>query len=68
MPICEAECRPVRGTKTARAVRVTFARWLIAPLTFEPAADIADTSFEPTWFELGSLGSFAEIRAISPLK
>jgi len=45
-----------------RAVWLTFARWLVAGLTFQLAADIVNTSFSPTWEELGHLGAIAVIR------
>jgi len=45
-----------------RRVWLDFARWLVAGLTFQMAADIVNTSFEPTWDELGRLGTIAVIR------
>jgi uncharacterized membrane protein len=45
-----------------RRVWLDFARWLVAGLTFQMAADIVNTSFEPTWDELGRLGLIAVIR------
>jgi uncharacterized membrane protein len=45
-----------------RAVWLTFARWLVAGLTFQMAADVVNTSFEPTWDELGRLATIAAIR------
>jgi uncharacterized membrane protein len=45
-----------------RAVWLMFARWLVAGLTFQLAADVVNTSFSPTWDELGRLGSIAAIR------
>jgi uncharacterized membrane protein len=45
-----------------RGVWLEFARWLVAGLTFQLAADIVNTSFEPTWDELGRLGAIAVIR------
>jgi uncharacterized membrane protein len=45
-----------------RAVWLMFARWLVAGLTFQLAADIVGTSFEPNWDELGRLASIAAIR------
>jgi uncharacterized membrane protein len=45
-----------------RGVWLEFARWLVAGLTFQMAADIVNTSFEPTWDELGRLGLIAVIR------
>jgi uncharacterized membrane protein len=45
-----------------RAVWLGFARWLVAGLTFQLAADVVNTSFDPTWDELGRLAAIAAIR------
>src|SRR5271167_2636979 len=45
-----------------RSVWLNFARWLVAGLTFQLAADVVNTSFEPTWDELGRLAVIAAIR------
>jgi uncharacterized membrane protein len=45
-----------------RAVWLTFARWLVAALTFQLAADLVNTSFAPTWDEVGHLAAIAAIR------
>ena len=45
-----------------RAVWLQFARWLVAGLTFQLAADIVNTSFAPTWDEVGRLAAIAAIR------
>jgi uncharacterized membrane protein len=42
---------------------VQYARWLIAGLTFQLAADIIQTSFSPSWDEIGQLAAIAAIRA-----
>jgi uncharacterized membrane protein len=47
-----------------RTVWLRFARWLVAGLTFQLAADIVGTSFEPSWDELGRLASIAAIRTL----
>ena len=39
-----------------------FARWLIAGLTFQLAADIIDTAIAPTWDDIGRLAAIAIIR------
>jgi uncharacterized membrane protein len=39
-----------------------YARWLIAGLTFQIAADVIETSIAPTWEEIGHLGAIAVIR------
>jgi len=41
---------------------LNHARWLVAALTFLLAADIVETSFSPTWNELGGLAAVAMIR------
>ncbi len=45
-----------------RAVYLLFARWLVAGLTFQLAADVVNTSFSPTWDEIGHLAAIAAIR------
>jgi len=46
-----------------RRVWLRFARWLIAGLTFQLAADIVKISVAPTWDEIGRLAAIAAIRA-----
>jgi uncharacterized membrane protein len=41
---------------------VQYARWLIAGLTFQLAADIIETAFSPSWDEIGQLAAIAVIR------
>ena len=45
-----------------RTVWLNFARWLVAALTFQLAADIVGTTSAPTWQEIGRLGAIAVIR------
>ena len=45
-----------------RTIWLNFARWLVAGLTFQLAADVVNTSFEPTWDEIGHLAAIAAIR------
>jgi uncharacterized membrane protein len=45
-----------------RHVWLMFARWIVAGLTFQLAADLVNTSFEPTWDELARLAIIAVIR------
>ena len=45
-----------------RVVWLEFAGWLVAALTFQLAADIVNTSFSPTWDEVGRLAAVAAIR------
>jgi uncharacterized membrane protein len=53
---------PGTTNRERRGLWLDFARWLVAGLTFQMAADIVNTSFEPTWDELGRLGLIAVIR------
>jgi uncharacterized membrane protein len=41
---------------------VRYARWLVAALTFQLAADIVETAFTPGWEEIGRLAAIAAIR------
>jgi uncharacterized membrane protein len=45
-----------------RYVWLRFARWLVAGLTFQLAADIIETSIAPTWQDIGRLAAIAAIR------
>jgi uncharacterized membrane protein len=57
--------RSALGTRpdlAPNAVWLDYARWLVAALTFQLAADIVATSFSPTWDELGHLAVVAAVR------
>jgi uncharacterized membrane protein len=41
---------------------VQYARWLVAGLTFQLAADIVATAFSPNWEEIGHLAAISVIR------
>jgi uncharacterized membrane protein len=41
---------------------IHYARWLVAGLTFQLAADIIETAFSPSWDEIGRLAAIAVIR------
>jgi uncharacterized membrane protein len=60
--IARIAMRPGATNQDRRAVWLMFARWLVAGLTFQMAADVVNTSFEPTWDELGRLATIAVIR------
>jgi len=45
-----------------RTIWLNFAHWLVAGLTFQLAADVVNTSFAPTWDEIGHLAAIAAIR------
>lgn len=47
-----------------RDVWVRYARWLVAALTFQLAADIIETSIAPTWDDVGRLAVIAVIRTL----
>jgi uncharacterized membrane protein len=47
-----------------RAVWLRYARWLVAALTFQLAADIIETSIAPTWDDVGRLAVIAIIRTL----
>lgn len=51
-----------KNEQAARAVWMQFARWLVAGLTFQLAADIIETSVAPSWDDVGKLGAIAVIR------
>jgi uncharacterized membrane protein len=56
-----AVTRRVTGIER-RTVWLNFARWLVAGLTFQLAADIVGTTSAPTWQEVGRLAAIAAIR------
>jgi uncharacterized membrane protein len=41
---------------------LVFARWLVAALTFQLAADIVHTTVTPSWTEIGRVAAIALIR------
>ena len=45
-----------------RDVWLRYARWLIAGLTFQLAADLIETSIRTSWESIGQLGAIAVIR------
>ena len=45
-----------------RTVWLTYARWLVAGLTFQLAADIIESSITQSWESIGRLGAVAVIR------
>jgi uncharacterized membrane protein len=50
------------GLGADREVWLGFARWLVAALTFQLAADIVETTAAPTWEEIGRVAAIAGIR------
>jgi len=51
-----------RSGHERRDVWLRYARWLVAGLTFQLAADIIETSITPSWEELAKVGAIAVIR------
>jgi len=45
-----------------RPIWLRYARWLVAGLTFQLAADIVETSLAPSWEDIGKLAAIAVIR------
>ena len=60
--IARVSARSATTNDERRDVWLTFARWLVAGLTFQLAADLVNTSLAPTWDELGHLAVIAAIR------
>lgn len=52
---------PVSNSE-ARAIWLRYARWLVAALTFQLAADIIETSITTDWEALGRIAVVAVIR------
>ncbi|RWP54832.1 DUF1622 domain-containing protein [Mesorhizobium sp.] len=50
------------GVTEGRVVWLRYARWLVAGLTFQLAADIIETSIAPGWDDIGRLAAIAVIR------
>lgn len=51
-----------KSSHERRDVWLRYARWLIAGLTFQLAADIIETSIRTNWESIGQLGLIALIR------
>jgi len=48
--------------QTRRDTWLRYARWLVAALTFQLAADIIETSISTNWQTIGRVGAIAVIR------
>jgi len=59
--VVRAMIKPL-GTQEARIVWQRYARWLVAALTFQLAADIIETSISTSWQTIGRVGAIAVIR------
>jgi uncharacterized membrane protein len=64
----EAFIRSIRGMFASlpaherRDIWLRFARWLVAGLTFQLAADVIESSITTSWESVGRLGAIAVIR------
>jgi uncharacterized membrane protein len=59
--IVRAALRPLPDA-VARRAWLRYARWLVAALTFELAADIVETSISTGWQNIARVGALAVIR------
>lgn len=57
-----AMLRPAPEGNHFDSAYVQYARWLVAGLTFQLAADIIETAFAPSWDEIGRLAAISVIR------
>ena len=53
---------PAATNHEKRSIWLRYARWLVAGLTFQLAADIIETSIAPDWEDIGRLAAIAVIR------
>ena len=51
--------RPLNNHERRTALWLRYARWLVAALTFQLAADIIETSIAPSWDDVGRLAVVA---------
>lgn len=59
--VARASFKPL-GDKVARQAWMRYARWLVAGLTLQLAADIIETSISTSWQTIGRVGAVAVIR------
>ena len=59
--VARASFKPL-GDKVARQAWLRYARWLVAGLTLQLAADIIETSISTSWQTIGRVGAIAVIR------
>jgi uncharacterized membrane protein len=59
--VVRASFKPL-GDKLARQAWLRYARWLVAGLTLQLAADIIETSISTSWQTIGRVGAIAVIR------
>ena len=58
----KTSCCRRRSGHERRDVWLRHARWLIAGLTFQLAADIIETAITPSWADIGRIAAIAAIR------
>src|SRR5215831_9233882 len=61
LKVVRATFKPL-GEQLARQAWLRYARWLVAGLTFQLAADIIETSNSTNWQTIGRVGAIAVIR------
>lgn len=61
LAVVRAIVKPL-GEELARRTWRRYARWLVAGLTFQLAADIVETSISTDWQTIGRVGAVAVIR------
>ena len=59
--VVRASFKPL-GDRLSPQAWVRYARWLVAGLTFQLAADIIETSISTSWQTIGRVGAVAVIR------
>lgn len=59
--VVRAGFRPL-GDQLSRQAWLRYARWLVAGLTLQLAADIIETSISTSWQTIGRVGAIAVIR------
>jgi uncharacterized membrane protein len=59
--VARASFKPL-GEQLARQAWLRYARWLVAALTLQLAADIIETSISTSWQTIGRVGAIAVIR------
>ena len=59
--VARASFKPL-GDQLARQAWLRYARWLVAGLTLQLAADIIETSISTNWQTIGRVGAIAVIR------
>jgi uncharacterized membrane protein len=59
--VARASFKPL-GDEVARRAWLRYARWLVAGLTLQLAADIIETSISTSWQTIGRVGAIAVIR------